>query len=64
MAAYTAGFMTHVTCRLTVMNRDQLRNLTLGDRVRAAFTVSVAAVLIEQLSCLVKVISTSLFVII
>jgi len=28
MAAYlgTAGFMTHVTCRLTAKNRDQLRN--------------------------------------
>ena len=64
MAAYTAGFMTHVTCRLTVKNRDQLRNLTLSDRVQATFTVSVAAVLIDQLSCLVKVISASLFVII
>ena len=27
--------MTHVTCRLTVKNRDQLRNPTLGNRVRA-----------------------------
>ena len=26
MAAYTAGFMTHVTCRLTAKNRDWLRN--------------------------------------
>jgi len=34
----TAGFMTHVTCRLTAKNRDQLRNPTLGNRVRAAFT--------------------------
>ena len=25
--------MTHVTCRLTVKNRDQLRNPTLGNRV-------------------------------
>jgi len=24
--APTAGFMTHVTCRLTAKNRDQLRN--------------------------------------
>jgi len=24
MAAYTAGFMTHVTCRLSAKNRDQL----------------------------------------
>jgi len=32
MAAYPAGFLTHVTCRLTVMNRDQLRNPTLGNK--------------------------------
>jgi len=30
--------MTHVTCRLTANNRDQLRNPTLGNRVRAIFT--------------------------
>jgi len=29
--------MTHVTCRLTLKNRDQLRNPTLGDRVWASF---------------------------
>jgi len=29
--------MTHVTCRLTVKNRDQLRNPTLGNRVWATF---------------------------
>jgi len=34
----TTGFMTHVTCRLTVKNRDQLRNPTLGNRVWATFT--------------------------
>jgi len=34
----TAGFMTHVTCRLTAKNRDQLRDLTLGNRVWAIFT--------------------------
>ena len=34
----TAGFMTHVTCRLTAKNRDQLRNTTLGNRVWATFT--------------------------
>jgi len=28
-----AGFMTHVTCRLTAKNRDSLRNATLGNRV-------------------------------
>jgi len=33
----TAGFMTHVTCRLTAKNRDQLRNPTLGNRVWATF---------------------------
>ena len=33
----TAGFMTHVTCRLTAKNRDQLRNHTLGDRLWATF---------------------------
>ena len=30
--------MTHVTCRLTTKNHDQLRNPTLGIRVRATFT--------------------------
>ena len=30
--------MTHVTCRLTAKNRDQLRNPTLGYRVWATFT--------------------------
>ena len=30
--------MTHVACRLTAKNRDQLRNPTLGNRVRATFT--------------------------
>jgi len=30
--------MTHVTCRLTAKNRDQLWNPTLSDRVRATFT--------------------------
>ena len=32
--------MTHVTCRLATKNRDQLRNPTLGNRVRAIFTFS------------------------
>jgi len=35
--AACVGFMTHVTCRLTANNRDQLRNPTLGNRVRATF---------------------------
>ena len=30
--------MTHVTCKLTAKNRDQLRNSTLGNRVSAAFS--------------------------
>jgi len=30
--------MTHVSCRLTAKNRDQLRNPTLGSRVWATFT--------------------------
>jgi len=34
----TAEFMTHVTCRLTARNRDQLRNPAIGNRVRASFT--------------------------
>ena len=29
--------MTHVTCRLTAKNRDQLRSPTLGNRVWATF---------------------------
>ena len=29
--------MTHITCRLTAKNRDQLRNLALGNRVWATF---------------------------
>jgi len=31
--------MTHVTCRLTAKNRDQLRNPTFGNRVWASFTL-------------------------
>ena len=34
----SVGFLTHVTCRLTAKNRDQLRNPTLGNRVWATFT--------------------------
>jgi len=30
--------ITHVTCRLTTKNRDQLRNPTFGNRVLATFT--------------------------
>ena len=35
--------MTHVTCRLTAKDRDQLRNPTLGNRVWATFTFSTIA---------------------
>ena len=34
-----AGFVTHVTCRLTANNRDQLRNPVLGNRVWANFFI-------------------------
>ena len=37
MAAYR-GFMTHVTCRLTAKNPDQLRNPTLGNGVWTTLT--------------------------
>ena len=36
--------MTHVTCRLTTKNRDQLRNPTLGNRVWAVFLRRAATV--------------------
>ena len=32
--------MTHITCSLTAENRDQLRNPTLGNQVRASFCFS------------------------
>jgi len=38
MAAYTESLMTHVTCRLTAENRDQLQNPTLSNRVWATCT--------------------------
>ena len=34
--------MTHVTCRLTAKNRDQLRNPTLCNRVWTTFTIYTA----------------------
>jgi len=39
MAAYRRGFMSHITCRLTAKNRDQLRYPTLGNRVWATFFI-------------------------
>jgi len=44
----TAGFVTHVTCRLTVKNRDQLRNPTLGNRVWAIFYLMFYYVLLRH----------------
>ena len=38
--------MTHVTCRLTAKNQDQLRNPTLGNRVWAAFTYAFCAIML------------------
>ena len=38
--------MTHVTCRLTAKNRDQLRNPTLGNHVWATFTFFVVMTLV------------------
>ena len=45
----TAGFITHVTCRLTANNRDQLRNHTLGNRVWATFTFII--IIMQRLTC-------------
>ena len=42
MTAYTAGFMTRITCRLTAKNQDQLRNPTLGNLVWATFILLTA----------------------
>ena len=41
-----AGFMTHVTCRLTAKNRDQLLNSTLGNRVWTTFFTFYAAAVV------------------
>ena len=38
--------MTHVTCKLTAKNRDQLRNPTLGNRVWVSFTTLVIIILL------------------
>jgi len=42
--------MTHVTCRLTAKNRDQLQNPTLDNPVRATFTFFTSAVKVTLLS--------------
>jgi len=41
--------MTHVTCRLTAKNRDQLRNPTLGSQVWATFTFTLNIAVDERL---------------
>ena len=43
--------MTHVTCRLTAKNRDQLGNRTLGNRVWATFTFFLAARVSPAVQC-------------
>ena len=42
--------MTHVTCRLTAKNRDQLRNPTLGNRVWATFFIVIMLRLMRRVS--------------
>ena len=47
--------MTHVTRRLTARNRDQLRNPTLGNRIRATFTFFTNRESVEdKVICLVR----------
>ena len=41
----TAGFMTHITCRLTAKNWDQLRNPTFRNRIWATFLHNVLQLL-------------------
>ena len=43
--------MTHVTCRLTAKNRDQLLNLTLSNRVWATFLSVNSDWLLHEESC-------------
>ena len=40
--------MTHITCRLTAKNRDQLRNPALGSRVWATFTFLIRNIILED----------------
>ena len=49
MAAYRRVYDS-VTCRLTAKNRDQLRNPTVGNRVRATFTFLLLLLLLLLLS--------------
>jgi len=43
--------MTHVTCRLTAKNRDQLRNPTLGNRIWATFTFFTNEMIQDGIEC-------------
>ena len=50
--------MTHVTCRLTAKNRDQLRNPRLGNRVCATFTyLLVIKYIFAKLFCALSVVA-------
>ena len=48
----TDGFMTHVTCRLSAKNRDQLRNRTLGNRVWATNNFMGSELPTKQVHCM------------
>jgi len=52
--------MTHVTCRLSAKNRDQLRNPRLGNRVSTTFTsFYVACVVTHTTACMLGLQSVS-----
>ena len=44
--------MTHITCRLTTKNRDQLRNPTLGNRVWPTFLLVCTRLSRIDVSCM------------
>jgi len=44
--------MTHITCRLTAKNRDQLQNPMLGNQVWATFTFFTPSLHKVRISCL------------
>ena len=60
--------MTHVTCKLTAKNRDQLWNPTLGNRIWATFTftllVNCTIVLLVAVTTLLVVISPKFVVVV
>jgi len=58
--AATAGFMTHVTCRLTAKNRDQLRDPTFGNRVWATFTFLVYILELNRIEVICSRLTTAL----